>query len=123
PGSASAATSPTTNVHAPPASRARRRAFAIARPTKSMPTASQPCRAIYTTFVPVPQPRSIARPGGCDATNRSSSGGVTPVSHGGRLGSQYQRPNQMRRTRRDSSEATQDNEADPQDPKQSSPSP
>src|SRR5437870_8259481 len=101
PGTSSAATSPTKNVHDTPASRARRRALAIARPAKSTPTADHPCRARYTAFVPVPQPRSIARPGACEATKRSTSGGVIPVSQGGRLGIQYQSPNQSRRTRRD----------------------
>src|SRR3989442_3890771 len=73
PTTSSRVTSPTTNVHETPASRARRRAFAIARPAKSTPTALHPCRARYTTFVPVPQPRSSARPDGCDDTKRSSS--------------------------------------------------
>src|SRR5439155_17793227 len=50
PGTSSAATSPTKNVHDTPASRARRRALAIARPAKSTPTADHPCRARYTAF-------------------------------------------------------------------------
>src|SRR5207248_7229136 len=90
-------TSPTKNVLATPARRARSRPFATARAAKSTPTASQPCWARYTTFVPVPHPRSRALPGGLTATKRTSSGGVIPVSQRRRPGTQYQRLNSIRR--------------------------
>jgi hypothetical protein len=50
---------------------------------KSTPVTSHPARAIVARFVPVPHPRSNARPGGWDAINSNSSGGLMPVSQGG----------------------------------------
>ena len=48
----------------------------------STPVTSQPCLASVIALVPVPQPRSNARPGVALARNTSTSGGVTRVSHG-----------------------------------------
>jgi hypothetical protein len=60
-------------------------ARSIAAGTASTPVASHPCSARYRTFVPVPHPRSSARPGATaegPSTSSTTSGGVTPVSQG-----------------------------------------
>src|SRR6266511_3280579 len=60
-------------------------ARSIATWTRSTPVAVHPCRARYATSFPVPHPRSSARPGGngvLPSTSSTTSGGVTPVSHG-----------------------------------------
>ncbi len=78
-------TSPTSKRGEAPAAAALRRACAMARGTKSTPVVSQPCRARYMEFVPVPQPRSSALPGSSlpgPSTTETSSGGDTPVSQG-----------------------------------------
>ena len=68
------------------ARRAFRRARRMATLERSTPATSQPCRASQMALVPVPQPRSSARPGVKfpRLTSSTTSGGVTPVSQGGR---------------------------------------
>ena len=50
--------------------------------SNSTPTAVHPCWASHSTVVPVPHPRSSARPGRIAEVCSTTSRGVTPVSHG-----------------------------------------
>ncbi len=81
-----------------PVRRALRRAKWMARAEKSIPMTDQPARASDRLEVPVPQPRSSARPTGWLEIKASTSGGTIPLSQGGLP--RYQRANDRRRNKR-----------------------
>ena len=70
-------------------------AMRMARGAKSTPVTCQPAFASVITFVPVPQPRSMALPAGWVWMNSRSSGGEMPLSQGGLR--KYQKLNARRR--------------------------